>query len=118
MHIQVIPHIANHTAHLSFPPDSQNTVLPSMKAAHGFAAHHPWAASIGAFINLESGGPHGLDVMFQSTGDWTSEVRRRRPSPILLLSPHLPTLTTPNRSSLRQLLLVGRGTYNSRCFSC
>eukprot|EP00873_Tetraselmis_striata_P008171 jgi/Tetstr1/428435/TSEL_018449.t1 len=47
------------------------------QAAHGFAAHHPWAKSIGAFINLESGGPHGLDVMFQSTGDWTSQAYAR-----------------------------------------
>jgi len=43
------------------------------QAAHGFMAQHRWADGLGAFINLESGGTKGLEVMFQSTGDWTAE---------------------------------------------
>uniref|UniRef100_A0A061S918 Endoplasmic reticulum metallopeptidase 1-like n=1 Tax=Tetraselmis sp. GSL018 TaxID=582737 RepID=A0A061S918_9CHLO len=47
------------------------------QAAHGFITKHPWASGLGAFINLESGGTHGLDVMFQSTGDWTAKAYGR-----------------------------------------
>lgn len=33
-----------------------------------------FAAQLGAFINLESTGPWGPDVVFQHTGDWTLQV--------------------------------------------
>jgi len=43
-----------------------------MQAAHGFMASSPFAKNLGAFINLESTGPWGPDVLFQHTGDsWT-----------------------------------------------
>lgn len=37
-------------------------------AAHGFMATSKWAASLGAFINLESTGPGGPAYVFQHTG--------------------------------------------------
>ena len=42
-----------------------------MQASHGFMASSPYAQELGAFINLESTGPGGPDVLFQHTGDWT-----------------------------------------------
>lgn len=42
-----------------------------MQAAHGFMRHGAAAASLGAFVNLESTGPWGPDVLFQSSLDWT-----------------------------------------------
>ena len=39
-----------------------------LTAAHGFMAGSKWAANIGAFINLESTGPGGPDILFQHTG--------------------------------------------------
>lgn len=42
-----------------------------MQASHGFMATSPHAKNLGAFINLESTGPWGPDVVFQHTGDWT-----------------------------------------------
>lgn len=43
----------------------EETVLT---AAHGFMAASKWAPRVGAFINLESTGPAGPDVLFQHTG--------------------------------------------------
>ena len=42
-----------------------------MQASHGFATSSKWADSIGAFINLESTGNGGPDVLFQHTAHWT-----------------------------------------------
>lgn len=44
----------------------EETVLT---AAHGFMKTSKWASSVGAFINLESTGPAGPDVLFQHTGE-------------------------------------------------
>ncbi len=56
-----------------------DTVRPSGSAAGasraGFMAGSKWAAELGAFINLESTGPAGPDVLFQHTG-----ARRAPPS--------------------------------------
>lgn len=41
------------------------------QASHGFADSSKWAPHIGAFINLESTGNGGPDVLFQHTGHWT-----------------------------------------------
>ena len=43
----------------------EETVLT---AAHGFMAASKWAPGVGAFINIESTGPAGPDVLFQHTG--------------------------------------------------
>lgn len=42
-----------------------------VQASHGFASSSKWAPRIGAFINLESTGNGGPDVLFQHTGHWT-----------------------------------------------
>ena len=42
-----------------------------MQAAHGFMDSSSYAKNIGAFINIESTGPWGPDVLFQHTDDWT-----------------------------------------------
>ncbi|KAL6780784.1 hypothetical protein ACKKBF_B11720 [Auxenochlorella protothecoides x Auxenochlorella symbiontica] len=42
-----------------------------MQAAHGFMRHGAHAPGLGAFVNLESTGPWGPDVLFQSSLDWT-----------------------------------------------
>ncbi len=39
-----------------------------LTAAHGFMNTSKWAPRVGAFINLESTGPGGPDVLFQHTG--------------------------------------------------
>ncbi|KAK9905035.1 hypothetical protein WJX75_008341 [Coccomyxa subellipsoidea] len=52
----------------------EETVLT---AAHGFMKTSKWASSVGAFINLESTGPAGPDVLFQHTGSWTLEAYAR-----------------------------------------
>ena len=58
------PCICNTTAaNISEPCQSQ--------AAHGFTSSSKWAPRVGAFINLESTGPGGPDVVFQHAGDWT-----------------------------------------------
>lgn len=44
------------------------------QAAHGFMAHDRQASQVGAFINLESTGPGGPDILFQASGGWTTEV--------------------------------------------
>lgn len=44
-----------------------------MQAAHGFMST-PYAADVGAFLNLESTGPYGLPIMFQHTGAWAASV--------------------------------------------
>ncbi len=49
----------------------EETVLT---AAHGFMAASKWARSVGAFVNLESTGPAGPDVLFQHTGALASLV--------------------------------------------
>ena len=45
--------------------------MPLFQASHGFAASSKWADGIGAFINLESTGNGGPDVLFQHTAHWT-----------------------------------------------
>ncbi|KAL4547458.1 hypothetical protein Ndes2526B_g06708 [Nannochloris sp. 'desiccata'] len=53
-----------------------------MQASHGFMASSPFAKELGAFINLESTGPWGPDVLFQHTGDWTLRAyARTAPAP-------------------------------------
>ena len=42
-----------------------------MQASHGFMATSAYASRVGAFINIESTGPWGPDVIFQHTDDWT-----------------------------------------------
>ncbi|KAL0027903.1 hypothetical protein WJX79_001663 [Trebouxia sp. C0005] len=44
------------------------------QAAHGFMAHDRQSSQVGAFINLESTGPGGPDILFQASGGWTTEV--------------------------------------------
>ncbi|ACO66340.1 predicted protein, partial [Micromonas commoda] len=48
-----------------------------MQAAHGFVAHHPWAKTVGAVINVEATGTSGPDVLFRETGGWPAEVYMR-----------------------------------------
>ena len=40
-----------------------------MNAAHGFATQHEWAAKVSHFINIESTGSYGPDVVFRSNSD-------------------------------------------------
>ena len=42
-----------------------------MQASHGFMKSSAYAKNIGSFINIESTGPWGPDVLFQHTDDWT-----------------------------------------------
>ncbi|KAL4424855.1 hypothetical protein ABPG77_011105 [Micractinium sp. CCAP 211/92] len=52
------------------------------QAAHGFFSSSKYARQLGAFINLESTGPWGPDVLFQHTGDWTLQAyARSAPNP-------------------------------------
>ncbi|CAG9465444.1 unnamed protein product [Pedinophyceae sp. YPF-701] len=46
-----------------------------MQAAHGFS-FHPWMDRVGSFINVESTGSAGPDVVFQGSS-WTLEAYRR-----------------------------------------
>lgn len=39
------------------------------QAAHGYMAQSEFAAELGAFINIESTGPGGPDILFQHTGE-------------------------------------------------
>ena len=42
-----------------------------MQGSHGFTQSSKWAPRVGAFINLESTGNGGPDVVFQHTAHWT-----------------------------------------------
>jgi len=42
-----------------------------MQASHGFMASSVFSKDVGAFINIESTGNWGPDVLFQHTNDWT-----------------------------------------------
>ena len=62
--------VADPTRHLAGPAlflfnGGEETVLT---AAHGFMTGSKWAPGVGAFINLESTGPGGPDIVFQHTG--------------------------------------------------
>lgn len=64
-----------------------------MQAAHGFVAHHPWAPSVGAVINVEATGSGGPDVLFREAGGWPAEV-------YMTSTPH-PTTTATVRDLVR-----------------
>lgn len=54
-----------------------------MQAAHGFVAHHPWAAEAGAVINVEATGTSGPDVLFRESGGWPAELyMKHAPRPV------------------------------------
>lgn len=54
-----------------------------MQAAHGFVAHHPWAAEAGAAINVEATGTSGPDVLFRESGGWPAELyMKHAPRPV------------------------------------
>ncbi len=55
---------------LPFTPLQMHDCCP---ACPGFMAGSKWADGIGAFINLESTGPGGPDVLFQHTGEHPSQ---------------------------------------------
>lgn len=46
-------------------------MVPCVQASHGFAHSSKWAPRVGAFLNLESTGSGGPDVVFQHSGHWT-----------------------------------------------
>lgn len=46
-----------------------------MPTCAGFMAGSKWAGALGAFINLESTGPAGPDVLFQHTGEARTVLR-------------------------------------------
>lgn len=48
-----------------------------MQAAHGFMSTSKYAGELGAFINIESTGPWGPDVLFQHTNDWSLKAYKR-----------------------------------------
>jgi len=48
-----------------------------MQASYGFMTFSPLAQNLGAFINIESTGPGGPDIVFQHTGDWALEAYAR-----------------------------------------
>lgn len=45
-----------------------------MQGAAGFASDGAWRHDVGAFINLESTGTHGLPILFQHTSSWAADV--------------------------------------------
>ncbi|KAK9835829.1 hypothetical protein WJX74_008841 [Apatococcus lobatus] len=50
---------------------------PILPAAHGFITQSRFVKDLGAFINLESTGPGGPDIIFQYSGAWTMEAYKR-----------------------------------------
>jgi hypothetical protein len=42
---------------------------PGLLGAEAFVASHPWAAQVGAVVNLEANGTHGQSILFESTAN-------------------------------------------------